>query len=34
MDEDERAPPACGHEVGADHRLPDARRRHEDAGVV
>ena len=34
MDEDEGAPPTCGHEVGADDRLPDARRRHEDAGVV
>jgi hypothetical protein len=34
MDEDEGAPPACRHEVGPHHRLPDARWRHEDAGVV
>ena len=27
MDEDEGASPTCGHEVGADDRLPDARRR-------
>ena len=34
MDEDERASSTCGHEVGADDRLPDARWRHEDAGIV
>ena len=32
--EDERAPPALRHEVGAEDRLADAGRRDEDAGVV
>src|SRR5262249_61395481 len=34
MDEDERASSTCGYEVGPDDRLTDARRRHEDAGVM